>query len=101
MNKLTESSLRVQQRLKQESKDSIDIEVNKLKKEYEELHTNINRCLSELEKAFESWLQYEQILSTLNQWLDRVEAEIKLGVQPNIDNVDSKIQLQKYKVSCY
>ena len=97
--KLSECSLRLQQRLSNDGKAEVENEVSAVRHQYDQLTTVVNSRRSELEKLCDSWLQYEQSISTLYQWLDQVEAELKLGLKPNMDGAESKIQLERFKVS--
>ena len=98
LTNLTDVAIRLQQRVNNDSKLEVDKQTSDSKQRYQQLCDTISRRHRELETYYNTWLQYEQCITTMYQWLDHTEAQLKLGLKPDMDSAESKIQLNSFKV---
>lgn len=79
-------------------KKTIETEIIKLTKDWEDMNKEINDCSGMLEGIQSKWHEYEKYYGSFVKWMTEVEGVLATEPEAKAQLAEKKTQLDKYKV---
>ena len=98
MNNTCEQGQKLLPRANPDARGQIEAEVTAIKQIWDSLQQDVNECCGKLETQLNKWQAHAECHISLQQWLDMIERELKMGVQPKAELTEKRAQLEKFKV---
>ena len=98
MNNTCEQGQKLLPRASPDSRDQIEAEVMAIKRVWDALQQDVNECCGKLEGQLNKWESHAECYISLQQWMDSIESELKMGVEPKAELTEKRAQLEKFKV---
>ena len=82
-----------------DSAETIKSQQAKLKADWDQLNNSVTESIRKLESELDKWRLYEECNTNIQRWLKEVEGDLRVGVEPKIELMEKKAQLEKFKVN--